>query len=133
MRVDPLQLRQKPHFDLVAESFLPASSSVSLDILDHGIAHPMAKASTAGIHNFLVDVFNQFERFAQWFFLRAPHTPILRRQVAVRHVFVSSLFIHLRACTIPDFDSLTRFQRRSGFPGRCAQGNSGSVALQRKM
>ena len=33
----------------------------------------------------------------------------------------------------PDFDSLTRFQRRSGFPGRCAQGNSGSVALQRKM
>ena len=33
----------------------------------------------------------------------------------------------------PDFDSLTRFQRRSGFPGRCAQGDSGSVALQRKM
>ena len=34
---------------------------------------------------------------------------------------------------IPDFDSLTRFQRRFGFPGRCAQGDSGSVALQRKM
>ncbi len=34
---------------------------------------------------------------------------------------------------IPDFDSLTRFQRRSGFPGRCAQGDSGSAALQRKM
>ncbi len=37
------------------------------------------------------------------------------------------------ASTLPDFDSLTRFQRRSGFPGRCAQGNSGSVVLQRKM
>ena len=33
----------------------------------------------------------------------------------------------------PDFDSLTRFQRRSGFPGRCAQGNSGSVVFHRKM
>ncbi len=33
----------------------------------------------------------------------------------------------------PDFDSLTRFQRRFGFSERCAQGNSGSVALQRKM